>query len=89
MLYFCKCLLGDKRRLNEKKFPNKEKLPDGRKYWLEVKGRHGWKARYIKEVNDNEETVKFYQEIYDETGNLVEVHEKFPLDKGHSKMKGV
>lgn len=27
--------------------------------------------------------MRFYQEIYDETGRLVEVHEKYPVDKGH------
>ena len=59
----------------------------GRRYWYEVKGRHGWKAKYIKEVDAMEETVKFYQEIYDSKGNLLEIHEKFPLDKGHKKIK--
>jgi hypothetical protein len=39
-----------KRQLNEKKFPNWEKLPDG-------------------------------------NGNLIEIHEKFPVDKGHRKVK--
>jgi len=34
-----------------------------------------------------EETVKFYQEVYDTDGNLVEIHEKFPVDKGHRKVK--
>ncbi|MBI5755624.1 MAG: hypothetical protein HZA12_01750, partial [Nitrospirae bacterium] len=58
----------------------------GRKYWLEVKGKHGWKARYVQEVDAMEETVKFYQEIYDENGDLTEVHEKFPVDKGHRKI---
>ncbi|MBM4136901.1 MAG: hypothetical protein FJ241_08745 [Nitrospira sp.] len=80
--------IEDKRQLNEKKFSNWEKLPDGgRKYWLEIKGRYGWKARYVKEVDAMEETVKFYQEIYDGDGNLIEIHEKFPLDKGHRRVK--
>jgi hypothetical protein len=79
--------MDDKRKLNERKFSNFEKLPDGgRKYWLEVLGKHGWKARYIKEVNAFEKTIRFYQEIYDERGNLVEIHEKFPVDKGHRKV---
>ncbi|MBI5096345.1 MAG: hypothetical protein HZB32_01635 [Nitrospirae bacterium] len=79
--------LEDKRRLNEKKFPTWENLPyGGRKYWLEVKGKHGWKTRYVKEVDAMEEAVKFYQEIYDENGNLTEIHEKFPVDKGHRKL---
>jgi hypothetical protein len=30
-------------------------------------------------------TRRFWQEIYDERGRLVEVHEKFPVDKGHRK----
>jgi hypothetical protein len=77
-----------KGQLNEKKFPNWEKLPNGgRRYWLEVKGRHGWQARYIKEVDAMEETIKFYQEIYDGNGNLVEIHEKFPVDKGNKKIR--
>ena len=87
MLYFHQMTLEDKRRLNERKFPTWENLPNGgRKYWLEVKGKYGWKARYVKEVDAMEETVKFYQEIYDENGNLTEVHEKFPVDKGHRKL---
>ncbi|MGH8102899.1 MAG: hypothetical protein ACREJQ_00080 [bacterium] len=73
---------------NERKFPNWEPLPaDGRRYWLDLLGRQGWKARYVKEVDANEVTVRFYQEIYDETGKLVEVHQKYPLDQGHQKVK--
>ena len=76
----------DKRRLNEKKFPNWEKLPDsGRRYYLEVQGKHSWKARYVKEVDVMEETIKFYQEIYDSNDKLIEIHEKFPVDKDHRK----
>jgi hypothetical protein len=77
-----------KRRLNERKFANWEELSDGgRKYWLEIKGRHGWKGRYVKEVNASEETVKFYQEVYNDKGDLIEIHEKFPVDKGHKKVE--
>ena len=73
-----------KRRKNEKKFGSWEKLPDGgRCYFYEVRGRYGWKARYVKEVDALEQTVKFYQEIYDNTGHMVEIHEKYPKDKGH------
>ncbi|MDP2276941.1 MAG: hypothetical protein Q8K51_01840 [Nitrospirota bacterium] len=78
----------DKRKLNEKKFSNWEILLNGgRRYWFEITGKHGWKARYVKEVDSMEETVKFYQEIYDSNGNLIEIHEKFPVDKGHRKIK--
>ncbi len=81
--------IEDKRKLNEKKFPNRKLLSNGgRKYWIEIIGKHGFKARYIKEVDSREETVKFYQEIYDSKGNLIEIHEKFPVDKGHRKIKG-
>jgi hypothetical protein len=50
---------------------------------LDVLGRQGWKARYVKEVDADEVTVRFYQEIYDGTGKLVEVHHKYPVDHGH------
>jgi hypothetical protein len=76
-----------KRRQNELKFERWEDLPDGgRRYWLEVAGRIGLYARYFKEVDRNEMTVRFWQEIYDERGRLFEVHEKFPVDKGHQKV---
>jgi hypothetical protein len=38
-------------------------------------------------VDALEETVKFYQEIYDGEGNLIETHEKFPVDRGHREIK--
>jgi hypothetical protein len=75
------------REQNEKKFRNWEDLPDGgRRYWLDVLGRVGWRARYLKEVNAQEVTLQFWQEVYDEHGKLVEVHEKYPVDKGHEKV---
>jgi hypothetical protein len=78
-----------KRRENKRKFGNWDELPDGgRRYFYEVQGRHGWMARYAKEVDASEQTIKFYQEIYDEKGRLVEVHEKYPVDKGHSRVQG-
>ena len=81
--------IESKRELNETKFTSWEELPGGgRRYFLEVKGRYGWKARYGKEVDVNEETVSFSQEIYDEKGNLKEVHEKFPVDRGHRRLGG-
>ncbi|MCZ7362798.1 MAG: hypothetical protein O8C58_05635 [Candidatus Methanoperedens sp.] len=76
-----------KRRINERKFGTWEGLPDGgRRYSYKVEGRHGWTARYIKEVGKIEETLRFYQEIYDDNGKLIEIHEKFPDDKGHKKI---
>lgn len=77
-----------KRRENERKFEVWNELPDGsRCYFYEVQGRHGWTARYVKEVDASERTLKFYQEIYDEKGRLVEIHEKYPVDKGHIRVK--
>jgi hypothetical protein len=76
-----------KRRINERKFGKWEELPGGgRCYSYKIDGRHGWKARYVKEVNLMEETIRFYQEIYDNNGKLVEIHEKYPDDKGHKKV---
>ena len=58
----------------------------GRRYWPDVFGRQGWKARYVKEVDADEVAVRFYQEIYDDTGKLVEIHNKYPVDHGHQKV---
>jgi len=75
------------RSQNERKYGNWEELASGgRRYWLDVPGRQGWVARYVKEVDTAEMTVRFYQEIYDVQGRLVEVHEKYPLDRGHRKV---
>jgi hypothetical protein len=75
------------RAQNEKKFGTWEELPDvGRRYRLDIPGRMRWLARYLKEVDKDETTLRFWQEIYDDTGKLVEIHEKFPVDKGHQKV---
>ena len=75
------------RQQNEKKFSQWEELGGGgRRYRLDVTGRLGWQARYFKEVNADETTTRFWQEIYDDQGKLVEIHEKFPVDKGHQKV---
>lgn len=77
-----------KRRENERKFGRWEDLPGGgRRYWYDVSGRIGWSARYVKIVDSGEGTLRFLQEIYNEQGDLVEVHEKFPEDKGHQKIE--
>jgi hypothetical protein len=75
------------RRDNEKKFDSWKSLPTGgRQYRLRVSGRSGWFAFYFKEVDSEEHTLHFWQEIYDAHGKLFEVHEKFPVDKGHRKV---
>jgi hypothetical protein len=74
------------REQNERKFEQWEMLANGgRRYFREVVGRYGWRARYVKEVDADEATLSFRQEIYDDKGNLTEIHEKFPIDKGHRK----
>ncbi|MBI5197958.1 MAG: hypothetical protein HZA19_05045 [Nitrospirae bacterium] len=73
-----------RRKQNERKFGSWRNLPSGgRRYQYEVKGRRGGRAIYIKETDESENTVKFWQEIYDLEGKLVEIHEKFPVDRGH------
>jgi len=77
-----------KQRQNEQKFGAWEELADGgRCYSYEVTGRYGWSARYFKEVDKSEQTVRFWQEIYDENGQLAEIHEKYPVDKGHINVR--
>jgi len=75
------------RETNERKFGNWETLPGGgRRYWYEVLGRTRWRARYVKEVDVYERTLSFWQEIYNERGQVVERHLKFPEDRGHKKV---
>jgi hypothetical protein len=78
-----------KREQNERKFGTWDELPDGgRRYWFEVQGRSGWKARYVKEVDADEATTSFYQEVFDEHGKLRETHRKYPADLGHQRVEG-
>jgi hypothetical protein len=75
------------REQNERTFGSWEELPGGgRRYIRDYAGRAGGRARYIKEVDASEATVRFAQEIYDRDGRLVSVHEKFPVDLGHQRM---
>lgn len=79
---------SDKRRANEKKFSHWVELPTGgRRYWYDVIGKNGWKARYVKEVDGEETTTRFAQEIYEPGDRLVEVHEKYPVDLGHRRIE--
>lgn len=74
----------NKRTQNERAYPNWEELPDGgRRYWRDRSGGDfGW-CRYVKTVNAEEQTLLFVQEIYDDDGQLIEFHQKFPVDSGH------
>ena len=52
------------RAQNERKFKHCEELPNGgRRYIREFTGRAGGRARYVKEVDPNERTMRFAQEI--------------------------
>jgi hypothetical protein len=73
-----------KRLKNERKYENWKELPSGgRLYRYDVKGRSGWYSSYIKEVDNRENTIRFFQEVYDGNGRLIEIHHKYPEDKGH------
>ena len=45
------------------------------------------RQRYVKEVDSEESVVRFWQEIYNERGILVERHQKYPMDRGHEKLR--
>jgi hypothetical protein len=75
------------RKENERTFGSWTELSGGgRRYTREYAGRAGGRARYIKEVDGAEATVRFAEEIYDRDGHLVSVHEKFPVDLGHERI---
>jgi hypothetical protein len=72
------------RQQNERAFPQWDELPSGgRIYFRKISGRSAGFARYCKEVDVTENTVRFWQEIYDRNGKLLARHEKFPFDSGH------
>lgn len=74
------------RTQNERKFGQWDDLPGGgRRYRLDVPGRQGRLARYLKEVDARDTTLRFWQEIYDDHGRLTEVHQKYPVDTGHQQ----
>ena len=76
-----------KRVDNERKFGKWIESDNGdRIYKMKLKGKFGWYAIYEKIVDKDENTLKFTQFIYDEQGVLREMHEKFPIDKGHQKI---
>lgn len=37
----------------------------GRIYYFEINGKLGWKAKYLKEMDKDEITIRFWQEIYE------------------------
>ena len=74
-------------KANEKKFKQWiEKQDGGRFYSRRIEGQHGWYAIYFKETDIKEQTLCFWQEIYNEKNELTEIHHKFPQDNGHQKI---
>ena len=72
------------REQNEKEYRNWIDLSDGsRRYWRERKGKVSGLQRMIKIVDTNENTLLVVQEIYSDSGELIERHQKFPHDTGH------
>ena len=66
------------RKQNEKQFDSWTELEnEGRIYKQVVLGKHGWFAVYYKEVDKQETTVRFWQEIRDQDSVLREIHEKY------------
>jgi hypothetical protein len=60
------------REQNERKYIHWEELPNGgRRYIRQFIGRAGGRARYIKKVDETENTIRFAQEVYDASGRLV------------------
>lgn len=72
------------REQNERRFPYWEELPNGgRRYYRIRRGRVQGYARYVKIVDADEVTVSLVQEIYDDEGRLIGIHQKYPEDTGH------
>lgn len=49
-------------------------------------GQAGLAGALFEGVDRAETTLRFRQEIYDDQGRLAEVHEKYPVDKGHQQV---
>ncbi|HAY35314.1 MAG TPA: hypothetical protein DCY06_14390 [Bacteroidetes bacterium] len=80
--------------MDEKKGKNNEKYfkdwiedeKGKRIYKKKITGKFGWYAVYEKAVDNNEKTISFKQNVYDENDKLREVHQKYPIDTGHKKL---
>lgn len=78
--------MSKKRRKNEKEYSSWTELENGGRIYTKIINsgdKSGKTAGYEKTVDSNEKTVTFIQKIYDKSGNMLEIHEKFPIDKGH------
>jgi hypothetical protein len=74
------------RRDNERRFGNWEELPNGgRRYWYDRKGAISGFQRMVKIVDEHEITIQLVQEIYNDAEELIERHQKYPVDTGHER----
>ena len=76
----------NKRRKNEKEYSTWTELENGGRIYVKkvnAGDKSGNFAQYEKKVDQNEKTITFVQKIIDKSGNVLEIHEKFPIDKGH------
>ncbi len=72
------------RKSNERRFTLWDDLPDGgRRYYRLIPGKVRGYARYVKAVDAHENTLTIVQEVYDNEGRLIAIHQKFPEDIGH------
>jgi IMP cyclohydrolase len=77
------------RKQNERRFPRWDDLPGGgRRYYRIRQGKAQGYARYVKIVDADEVTVRLVQEIYDDEGRLIGIHQKYPDDTGHRVIGG-
>ncbi len=75
------------RAQNERRYPQWDELEDGgRRYYRVKPGKVKGYARYVKVVDANEVTLSIVQEIYNDEGQLVGVHQKYPEDTGHQRV---
>ena len=72
------------RSQNEKEYRSWVELPEGgRRYWRDRPGIVFGFQRFLKIVDTEENTLLVLQEIYDDDGQLIERHQKYPQDTGH------
>jgi hypothetical protein len=75
------------REQNEKRFKNWIALPNGgRRYWTDRAGAVNGFQRMVKIVAKDETTLQLIQEVYDDDGELIERHQKYPADTGHQRL---
>ena len=78
------------RQSNENRFKQwRASETGGRIYYKKVAGLYGRYAFYFKEVDEHESIVRFWQEVYNAKDELIEIHEKYPIDNGHQKINRI